>query len=78
MGMEARQRLLVPAATSLRGAGRSIQDAAEKAAAATDNRVVKPIVHQAQTAAAETRHFFTHLVSLPAYIGNVLITSNLN
>ncbi|CAL8463993.1 g3528 [Coccomyxa elongata] len=61
VGMQARQRLLVPAAASLRATGRSIQDAAEKAATATDNRVVKPIVHQAQSAAAETRHFFTHL-----------------
>ena len=64
MGMQARQRLMVPAAASLRATGRSIQDAAGKAATATDNRVVKPIVHQAQSAAAETRHFFTHLVSL--------------
>ncbi|BDA49099.1 hypothetical protein COCOBI_13-2090 [Coccomyxa sp. Obi] len=61
VGMQARQRLLVPAAASLRATGRSIQDAAGKAATATDNRVVKPIVHQAQSAAAETRHFFTHL-----------------
>lgn len=66
MGSQARQKFLVPAAASLRATGRSIQDAATKAVTATDNRVVKPVVHQAQSAAADTRHFFTHLVSHPA------------
>lgn len=42
----------MPAAASLRATGRNIQDG-----------FVKPVVHQAQSAAADTRHFFTHLVS---------------
>lgn len=39
-----------------------MQEAVARTAEATDQRVVKPIVHQAQHAAAETRDFLNHLV----------------
>lgn len=53
---------LTPAAASLRATGKSMQDAVARTAEVTDQRVVKPIVHQAQHAAAETRDFLSHLV----------------
>jgi hypothetical protein len=57
-----RSTFMSPAAASLRSTGRSMQEAVARTAEVTEQRLVKPVVHQARSAAAGTRQLFTHLV----------------